>query len=174
MNRQKVLIGILVFVYVLLGVSTIWEFYISIFTLISSLFVYISALLLVIYLGSKKVIGKKSAAILWVTFLSLFVCDMGLRFFNEDLMSYSESAGGPYMSLRNTKPSEYYLMTMDGRENIHTLEFEPYSMRNVGDVYQVIDRPDEKYNALGFRGISRVGQVLSSITPEAMLPKILF
>ena len=84
--------------------------------------------------------------------LTVFVAEMGLRIFHTRYLTYNEVNLGSYVSSEKYILYEkFFFINIQGRKDIHTLEFDPYEERNIASV-EGVEKPKETYNELGLRG----------------------
>jgi hypothetical protein len=85
------------------------------------------------------------------TLLVLFISEVFLRFVRKDPITYSEMHGNGYASMYRTDVLDnWYVLRVEGRKDIHTLEWAPSEVRdNTTLDYRF---PDYRCNAKGLRG----------------------
>jgi hypothetical protein len=141
-----------VFIYFFLGAYLVSMLYFAFANFWTTTFLYSLIIfgLYKFYTSTKKYKIFIFSSLLIV--LSLYLCEIISRFIYTKYVSYNELDGGFYVSNQKSLLYEQiHFINIQGRKDIHTLEFDPFEERNISSVENII-RPNEKYNRLGLRG----------------------
>lgn len=145
-NRNKAYVYMLLkLIALIFGLYELYLLFVPVeSSFITALVVYVLLVYTLYFITIKLSIPKKYSLTLLAIIFSLFIAECFLRFVLGYPKTYTEQNGGEYISQFKSPDN------LVGKENISTLQFEPFRQRNYSS--SEFDYPSEKLNEYGFRG----------------------